>query len=246
MGKPMLILRLDGALQSWGSPARWTVRGSQKYPTKSAVIGLLACAMGESRDSEMMRKLDKHLRMGCRNDLSGSELVDYHTVTGMIMNAEGKFLGNKGKGTTILTNRSYLQDAIYTVILGAVDETGVMLLELCREGLENPEWVTFLGRKCCVPSRPLFECFSEVFASIRQALENIPLEQQQDTDRGILPANGSCLCIEEHAEGHLEVQDGSAIGTARSFSPHQYLEYAVPLGDFMRVEQERHAVQRTL
>lgn len=229
MSRRMLILRLDGVLQSWGSPARWTIRGSYPFPAKSAVIGLIACAMGEMRESDVIRKLDRHLRMGCRNDKPGKELVDYHTVSGALMNAEGNMLGKKGEEATILTERAYLQDAIYTVVLESIDDTGDALLVVASESLRSPAWPVYLGRKSCVPSRPVFDGLSESFASIKEALSLLPLgwDVENNRDAKCIEDRLKCLCWEEDPHGQMEVCDGVAIGSSRRFSTHNYVTYPV-------------------
>ena len=45
----LLLIRLEGALQSWGEWAKWDERDSGLMPTKSGVIGVLACCMGLKR-----------------------------------------------------------------------------------------------------------------------------------------------------------------------------------------------------
>lgn len=45
----VLLLKLAGPLQSWGSGSRFTERGTQHEPTKSGVVGLLAAALGRRR-----------------------------------------------------------------------------------------------------------------------------------------------------------------------------------------------------
>ena len=47
----VLVLRLEGPLQSWGERSRWDVRETADRPTKSAVIGLLGAALGLKRNS---------------------------------------------------------------------------------------------------------------------------------------------------------------------------------------------------
>ena len=42
----IMLLRLEGVLQSWGERSRWDHRDTSDMPTKSALIGLLGCAMG--------------------------------------------------------------------------------------------------------------------------------------------------------------------------------------------------------
>ena len=44
MGNPILLLRLEAPLQSWGTRSRWDVRDTATEPTKSGIIGLLGCA----------------------------------------------------------------------------------------------------------------------------------------------------------------------------------------------------------
>ena len=86
----VLILRLEGILQSWGERARWDVRDTASVPTKSGVIGILSCAMGIPRYDERIIQLDRFLRMGVRVDSPGVWMEDFHTVSGKIKNAEGK------------------------------------------------------------------------------------------------------------------------------------------------------------
>ena len=78
----VLILRLEGALQSWGTRSRFDNRDSGFMPTKSGVIGFIACAMGLPRGDDRILELDAALRMGVRADRPGTMMVDYQTVTG--------------------------------------------------------------------------------------------------------------------------------------------------------------------
>ena len=45
----LMMLRLEGLLQSWGESSAWDNRGTASIPTKSGIVGLLACAMGLHR-----------------------------------------------------------------------------------------------------------------------------------------------------------------------------------------------------
>ena len=40
----VLLIRLKGPLQSWGSRSRFNLRSTEPYPTKSGVIGMIAAA----------------------------------------------------------------------------------------------------------------------------------------------------------------------------------------------------------
>src|SRR5436305_800092 len=94
---PVLYLRLQGPLQSWGDDARWGVRRTRPEPTKSGVVGVVAAALGfgwdEAGDAAVGR-LGQQVRMGVRADRPGTVIRDYHTVVGGVLSAEGKIKVN--------------------------------------------------------------------------------------------------------------------------------------------------------
>src|SRR5690554_4641662 len=92
MGKPVLLLRLEGPLQSWGTRARWDVRDTAREPTRSGIIGLLAAALGYGRgDPRIVDDLEGGLEIGVRVEREGEVLDDYHTVTGFLPTADGSY-----------------------------------------------------------------------------------------------------------------------------------------------------------
>jgi len=168
-----LFLRLEAPLQSWGERARWSVRDTAPEPTKSGVVGLLACALGLGRDEEL-RALSRGLRVGVRCDRPGTPLVDYHTVGGgfedpALLTAEGKPKKSSGRPHTEQTWRSYLCDASFLIAVQAAPE----LIERLSRAVQAPVWPYFLGRKCCVPARPIFDGVGG-HASLQAALEARP------------------------------------------------------------------------
>ena len=149
-----LVLRLEGALQSWGESAKWDARDSADLPTKSGVVGLLGCALGLERGDPALAALSAAMRMAVRADRPGTRTVDFQTVTGdPLRNAEGK---PKSTGNTIISRRAYLQDACFTVVL----ELEEPWRERVAAALRDPRWCICLGRKNCVPSRPALDCAS--------------------------------------------------------------------------------------
>lgn len=170
-----LFLRLEGPMQSWGERARWSVRDTAPEPTKSGVVGLLACALGLNEDIEL-RALSRRLRMGVRCDRPGSILVDYHTVVGGVMSAEGKVKKNATtkEPETVVSWRSYLCDASFLVALQADPTT----IDQLATAIQSPHWPIFLGRKSCPPSNPPFVGIGD-FASLPIALEAIPIESSR-------------------------------------------------------------------
>ena len=134
-----LLLRLAAPLQSWGSDSKFEPRKTDREPTKSGVVGLLAAALGLRRDdTEGLARLNG-LRFAVRADQEGSLLVDFHTA--------------KSRDTSYVTYRHYLQDAVFLAGLESEDEA---LLRELEAALRHPVYPLYLGRRSCPPTLPLF------------------------------------------------------------------------------------------
>lgn len=189
MGRPILLLRLEGPLQSWGVRSRWSRRDSGPEPTKSAIIGMLGCAAGILRPDwhsgeEPDRRLegwDRDLLYGVRIDRPGVIETDYHTVEGQMWQADGKLKtaaspsgapydkGIREPPRTEETWRDYIHDAAFLVALKQKDD-GRELLDKIAGQLQHPKWPLFLGRKACVPSRPVLDRLCEDHDDLEAAL----------------------------------------------------------------------------
>lgn len=161
-----LFLRLEGVLQAWGERARWSIRDTASEPTKSGLVGLLACAIGEHGD-EPLKVLSRSIRMGVRCDREGKLVRDYHTVSGGVMAANGKIKINATTKLpeTVVSERYYLCDASFLVVIQAEES----LIDSLRQAVQDPVWPIYLGRKSCLPSRPLFAGTGD-FATLQEAL----------------------------------------------------------------------------
>ncbi len=185
-----LFLRLSGPMQSWGERARWSVRDTAPEPTKSGVVGLLACALGLNADADL-RVLSENVRIGIRCDRPGTRLMDYHTVGGgydepMLLMADGKpkYIPNTNPKLphTEPTHRAYLCDASFFVAIQSDDETIARL----AEAVQDPVWIFFLGRKSCPPSEPVFAGVGD-FATLEDALrQNLPVADKPSILRAVL------------------------------------------------------------
>lgn len=133
-----LLLRLAGPLQAWGAESKFEIRRTLGFPTKSGVIGMLAAALGMSRD-DPPDPLNE-LKFGVRIDREGAYLRDYHTAHG------------KKEKDAYITQRYYLEDAVFLVGLESGDTA---LLEKLQEALCHPVFPLFLGRRSCPPTMPL-------------------------------------------------------------------------------------------
>lgn len=170
--KQFLVLRLDGPLQSWGENAKWDFRDSSTMPTKSGIVGLLGCAMGEERSSPVLVELAQSITVAVRADRPGVKCVDYQTVkTDRLMTASGT--PRNKNASTIVSPRGYLQDACFTVFIDTTPEWQKQIIE----ALENPRWCMYLGRKNCVPSRPIQAKVVE-YVNIQEALKEYPAAER--------------------------------------------------------------------
>lgn len=137
---PTLLLRLAGPLQSWGIDSKFETRRTLPFPTKSGVIGLVAAALGYSRDDDESLKRLNSLRFGVRIDREGELLRDFHTAKG------------KKDEVSYITERYYLADAVF--LAGLESDDFEFLCEI-EEALHYPEFPLYLGRRSCVPTMPL-------------------------------------------------------------------------------------------
>ncbi len=145
----VLLLRLVGPMQSWGTQSHFIVRDTAMEPSKSGVIGLLCAALGRPRGAEISDLAN--LRMGVRVDVEGALMKDYHTAG---QDGFWRADGTMETSDAITTERYYLADARFLVGLEG-EET---LLRRLHEALRAPVWTLYLGRKAFVPSESVWLC----------------------------------------------------------------------------------------
>lgn len=138
-----ILLKFAGPLQSWGIGSRFENRATNRYPSKSGVIGIVAASFGYSRDDRRISRLNQ-LDFAVRVDQPGELLSDYHIAR--------RFKANGTIDQVYVTNRQYLQDAVFVVALGSEDEQWMAEIE---DALRYPYFQPFLGRR----SNPLTSDF---------------------------------------------------------------------------------------
>jgi len=159
-----LLLRFDGPMQSW-STAGFADRPTLPFPTKSAIVGLLANAHGRKR-SESIDDLVA-LTTGVRADQTGCPMTDFQ-IAGHDgwRSADGKLHTDTGK----IRRKGYLTDAVFTAAL-----TGPAgLIEQTADAVERPARPLFLGRRCCPPAAPILIGISEL--TVLDALRSVPYQ----------------------------------------------------------------------
>lgn len=163
-----LLLTMYAPLSSWGDIAVGEYRGSWDRPSRSAVLGLVAAALGVDReDQDAHDALDDGYGVAVRVDVAGAPLVDYHTT----QTASSASVRKRRPATraelldvrdreTILSRRTYRQDALSTVALWAPRDprssgSPRWTLGELREALLHPRYVLYAGRKANVFGLPL-------------------------------------------------------------------------------------------
>ena len=157
-----LLFRLYGPMSSWGEIAVGETRHTASYPGKSAIIGLMAAALGIKRaEAEKQQQMQQGYALAVKVYSQGTLLRDYHTV--QVPDSVGKFtyrtrrdelaLG-KARPGTILSSREYRSDAMALVAVKALSNVPYDL-QTIKNHLEKPVFHLYLGRKSCPLAAPL-------------------------------------------------------------------------------------------
>ena len=192
-----LALRLEGPLQSWGFESQYNRRNTGLLPTKRAILGMCCAALGIPRGSEEEKSLLKQcvdLRLltvaiprldpksrDKSKELQVRRITDYHTVQNT------KTASGLTKETH-LTYRQYLCDASFACVLSGNEELVNGLAKNEKgQGLENPVWGIWLGRKACIPTAPVFlGIFATEVEALCELLGDRPLDiftHQREVER---------------------------------------------------------------
>jgi len=154
-----LVFRLYGPMSSWGDIAVGETRPSFAHPTKSAILGLVAGAIGFRRDEEEKhRLLAEGIGFAVQVESMGRSLSDYHTT--QVPSGKERYCmrrqelsGEKSKLNTILSTRDYRTDGLYIIVLWQRKQ-GEWDVAQIKAKLEQPEFVLYLGRKSCPVALP--------------------------------------------------------------------------------------------
>lgn len=194
-----LAILLDGPLQSWGSSSRFTRRETEAFPTKSALIGLLAAAAGIDKhapdEAEKLAPFSALRLTVYRLPRAAGRLVgrlsDFHTVGGGYDARASSFdkmsIPRKASGgasaNAVITHRTYLNEARFIAAFeGAAD---IIASAVCHLG--NPVWGVWFGRKTCLPAMPLSPVEDADTHAAASALIGRIREWEQTTRRSSFP-----------------------------------------------------------
>lgn len=150
-----LVFALVAPMGSFGDLAGHEQRGSEGWPGRSAILGLIGAALGVRRDDIKGQRALNDWRMAVSVLHQGPVLNDFHTVQ-TVPSARIRHPATRAEALAVLTRsdnglitrRSYRMDCAFGVALWGGD----MALE---KALNAPHFVPYLGRKSCPLSAPM-------------------------------------------------------------------------------------------
>lgn len=159
-----LILTLEAPLMAFGDEIVDNLGRVREAPGASNLSGLLANALGWTRGMRAEhQRLQDRLRFAVRLDRPGRRLADFQTAKleagdrGWTTRGapEGRSGGSATYDSPHIRFRDFVADAALTVALALEPAEEAPTLAAVETALEAPARPLFLGRKPCLPSRPL-------------------------------------------------------------------------------------------
>jgi CRISPR system Cascade subunit CasD len=161
-----LLLTLKGSLRSYGNISVGDDRSTGRYPTASAILGLVGACMGvNEHDKEQVVAWYnafrvctlsvvsyKHkYRLGINGTHYPIMISDYHTTRNSIN------MSGERRKDTIVSHRGYLADALDVAAIIPVHKEATNWLEQLVFAIQQPYFTPYLGRRSNPLSRPLVE-----------------------------------------------------------------------------------------
>ena len=164
-------LWFEAPFQSWGCESKFGLRTTFSFPTKSGIAGIVLSSLGrggEEKDFlQRFSDLEEFVVSYSLKDAVEFILTDFQTVGNGYASVQDPWMNNmvpkKRDGGSAaglsenagskLTYRQYLQDSFF----GVVQEIPEDLCAEIEYGLTNPIWPVYLGRRCCVPTYPIYQ-----------------------------------------------------------------------------------------
>jgi CRISPR system Cascade subunit CasD len=211
-----LVFRIYAPMASWGEEAVGGTRPSATYPGRSAILGLLAGALGiPRRDEARQSSLGQVVEVAVKEHSPGIMVRDYHTtqVPGRstakgVRSRRDELAVRKDRLNTILSTREYRCDGYWIVAIRLADASPWTLSDL-EAALRRPGFIPFLGRKSCPLAAPLDPRVVSA-AGIREALSiNFSLFTglDEDDERRRMRLGGGVLYAWEGEGGDIDVHE---------------------------------------
>ena len=157
-----LVFDLAAQIASFGDLAGHERRGGDTWPGRSALIGLIAGALGTRRKDAAGQARLHSLAFAVAAHEVGQPLRDYHTVQSVpstikrpATRAEALRRGAAERRlSTSITRRDYRAGVRHTVAAWGRRDSEIDLRAV-GAALERPRFVPYLGRKACPLSMPM-------------------------------------------------------------------------------------------
>lgn len=182
-----ILLKFAGPLQSWGTGSHFEDRHTDYYPSKSAVIGMLAACLGYHRNEDEKLKQLQQLDFALRIDQRGSLLKDYQIATKYT--DDGKFERN------YVTNRYYLSDAVFVVAISHQQDN---FMQELATALRQPWFQPFMGRRSAVINTDYFLAVTK--ETVLESLQNYPWQAAMWWQK---KSHDTKVSLEIYADAHL-------------------------------------------
>lgn len=154
-----ITIKLTAPLQSYGDEASFNLRTSYAYPSKSAIIGMVAAAFGYRREETDKISQLNSLKYAVRIEQAGSMMNEFQIA---------EYHKNANTTSKKLTYRNFLQDAVFIAAIGG-EKSQIDKIEFA---LKHPKFQLYLGRRSNPPAGLLeIETFEN--ENPLQVLENL-------------------------------------------------------------------------
>lgn len=172
-----LVFQMYSPMAAWGDIAVGETRRSALHPSKSAVLGIIAAALGIDRENESaLSAMAAAYGFAVKVLSSGSLMVDFHTVQVPPQRRKEILRTRKdelaaAKLGTLLSSREYRCDAACLSVLWVAQEPAPFSLVELMGALKSPRFVLYMGRKSCPMAIPLSPEVRQ-FKTLKEALDS--------------------------------------------------------------------------
>ncbi len=193
-----IIMHLESPLMAFGGETIDNLGVVRRFPAASMLTGIFANALGWRRvERQKHQALQDRLIFAARIErepAGGGSMQDFQTAQlgrddkGWTTRGvpEGRAGGANTYNAPHLRYRDYYADMRVCVALRLLDteDADAPTLEDLAHALDYPKRPLFIGRKPCLPSVPLFGCFSDGDTCLA-ALLDTPLSYPEDAPRTV-------------------------------------------------------------
>lgn len=182
-----LLFTLYAPMAAMGDIAPGERRMGFARPARSAILGLVAAALGYERGDPRHATLEEGFNVAVRADAPGRPFTDYHTAQTPQQRKGAVFATRREELraddiNTVLSVREWRGDCLCTIALWPRDAGN---LDDIAAALRRPHFTLYFGRKAGPVALPLAPRLVEA-ATLIEALRNDPLNDQQRAVVGLV------------------------------------------------------------